>query len=61
MKVLIDSVDIYLPIFADIINISIKNGTFPEELKLPEVIPLFKKAKLLEKVNYRPVCLLSLL
>ena len=43
VKVLIDSVDTYLPIFTDIINSSIRNGTFPEELKLAEVTPLFIK------------------
>ena len=49
------SVDTYLPIFTDIINSSIRNGTFSEELKLAEVTPLFKKADPFEKVNYRPV------
>ena len=44
MKVLSDLVDTYLPIFTDIVNNSIRNGTFPEEIKLAEVIPLFKKA-----------------
>ena len=41
VKVLIDTVDSYLSIFADIINSSIRNGTFSEELKLAEVIPVF--------------------
>ena len=59
VKVLIDSVDTYLPIFTDIINSSIRNGTFPEELKLAEVTPRFKKANPFDKVNYRPVSLLS--
>ena len=59
VKVLIDSVDTYLPIFTDIINSSIRNGTFPEELKLAEVTPLFKNADPFDKVNYRPVSLLS--
>ena len=49
VKVLIDSVDTYLPIFTDVINSSIRNGTFPEELKLAEVTPLFKKAEPLTK------------
>ena len=43
VKVLIDSVDINFPTFTDIINSSITNGTFPEELKLAEVIPLLTK------------------
>ena len=59
VKVLIDSVDTYLPIFTDIINSSIRNCTYPEELKLAEVTPLFKKTDPFDKVNYRPVSLLS--
>ena len=59
MKVLIDSVDTYQPIFTDNINGSIRNGTFSEEFKLAEVTPLFKKADPFDKVNYRPVSLLS--
>ena len=59
VKVLIDSVDTYFPIFTDIINSSIRNGTFPEELTSAEVTPLFKKADPFDKINYRPVSLLS--
>ena len=59
VKVLIDSVDTYLPIFTDIINSSIRNGTFPEELKLAEVTPLFEKADPFDEVNYKPLSLLS--
>ena len=59
MKVPIDSVDTCLPIFTDIINSSIRNGTFPEELKLADVTTLFKMADPFDKVNYRPVSLLS--
>ena len=59
VKVLIDSVDTYLPIFTGIINSSIRNATFPEELKLAGVAPLFKKADPFGKVKYRPVSLLS--
>ena len=36
-------------IFADIINSSIRNDTFPEELKLAEVTPLFKRQTFLKK------------
>ena len=59
MKVLIDSIDTYLPIFTDITNSSIRNVTFPEEPKLAEVTPLLKWADPFDKVNYRPVNLLS--
>ena len=51
VKVLIDSVDTYLPIFTDIINNSIRNDTFHEELKLAEVTPLFKKGDTFDKVS----------
>ena len=59
VKVLIGSVDTYLPIFTNITKSSRRNGTFPEELKSAEVTPLFKKADPFDKVNYRPVSLLS--
>ena len=49
VKVLVDSVDTYLPIFTDIAYSSTRNGTFPEKLKLAEVTPLFKKATFLTK------------
>ena len=51
VKVLIDSVDTYLPIITDIINSSIRNDTFPEELKSTEVTPLFKKADPFDKAS----------
>ena len=59
VKHLTESVDIYLPFLTDIINQSLKNGIFPDELKLAEVIPLFKNADPFDKINYRPVSLLS--
>ena len=59
MKFLIDSVDTYLPIFTDIIISSIRNSTFPEELKLTEVTRLFKKANPFDKVTFRLVSLFS--
>ena len=42
-----------------IINESIYEGTFPSELKLAEVTPVFKKLDCMNKENYRPVSLLS--
>ena len=59
LLILINSIDTYLPILTDIINDSIKNGVFPDELKLAEVIPLFKKDDPFDKSNYRPVSFLS--
>ena len=37
---------------------SILNGKFPEELKLADVIPIFKKLDPFDKANYRPISLL---
>ena len=56
---MIDSIDIYLPLLTDIFNDSLKRDISPDELKLAEVTPLFKKADLSDKTNYRPVSLLS--
>ena len=56
---LTESVDINLPFLTHIISQSLKNGIFPDELKLAEVIPLFKKVDPFDKINYRPVSLLS--
>ena len=54
-KILIDSVDTYLPMFTDIIISSIKNSTFPEELSLAEVTLFWKMADTFDKVKYKPV------
>ena len=59
VKILVDSIDTYLPVLTDIINNSIRNGTFPDELKLAEVTPIFKKADPFDITNCRPVSLLS--
>ena len=40
------------------INYSLRENIFPEELKLSEVIPLYKKLDPLKKEKYRPVSLL---
>ena len=34
------------------------NGVFPDELKLPDVIPLYKKSDSEDKTNYRPISVL---
>ena len=47
-----------LPISTKIINESITEGTFPSELKLAEVTPVFKKLDCMNKENYRSVSLL---
>ena len=38
-----------------IFNLSLKQGEFPEAMKLSEVIPLFKKGHRDQMINYRPI------
>ena len=44
---------------AELINLSFSTGTFPRNLKIAKVIPIFKKDSPLECSNYRPISLLS--
>ena len=50
-------VNAYLPHLTNSINYSIQNSSFPQELKLSEVTPVYKKLDPLQKENYRPVSL----
>ena len=52
-------VNAYLPHLTNSINYSIQHSSFPQELKLSEIIPMCKKLNPLQKENYRPVSLLS--
>ena len=52
-------VDSYIPILTKILNTSLERGCFPNQLKLAEVTPVFKKEDELNKENYRPVSVLS--
>ena len=42
----------------DCINSGILNGIFPDELKLADVTPIYKKSDPDDKVNYRPISIL---
>ncbi len=42
-----------------IFNISLREGVFPQKLKLCRVIPIFKAGNALDCDNYRPISLLS--
>ena len=60
VNILKGAIDTYLPILTKIINSSIEQNEFPNELKLADAIPIYKKKKnFLNKENYRPVSLLS--
>ena len=49
--------EISIPL-TDCINTAILNGKFPDELKLADVFPVFKKENVFDKANYRPISLL---
>ena len=53
------TMDIHLPIMTQIINMSIDNNCYPDDLKLAEVSSVFKKRDDLDKDNYRLVSILS--
>ena len=42
-----------------LINKCIDTCTFPNALKLADVVPIFKKYDMLNKINYRPISILS--
>ena len=49
--------DLCVPL-TDCINSAILNGVFPDELKLADVTPLYKKSDPEDKTNYRPISVL---
>ena len=54
-EMLKSTTDVHVFFLTKIINSSIRNGCFPDELKAAEVTPIFKKNDDLDKENYRPV------
>ena len=50
--------DISIPI-EKLIDLSFETGIFPDALKIPRIIPIFKKGDLLQCKNYRPISLTS--
>jgi hypothetical protein len=54
-----DNKSMLSPILLHIINLSLEQGVFPKELKLANIIPIFKAGETDVIGNYRPVSLLS--
>ena len=57
-KILKDSLSVYTKEQTTIINNCLKDGLFPNELKLADISTAFKKDGDLNKENYRPVSML---
>ena len=57
-NILKENIDIVASILNENINYSFTSCIFPEELKIAEVIPIYKKDSKTDKSNYRPVSLL---
>ena len=52
------SISIRLPL-THVLNLSLSNGVFPNQLKITKLIPLFKSGESMIFINYRPIALLS--
>ena len=51
-------IDEYITPITYLVNLSIRQGTFPNELKLAKVIPIFKSGNQQLTNNYRPISVL---
>ena len=57
-KILKSSINAYLSELTILINNCLKKGVFPDDLKLADITPIFKKEDGLNKENYRTVSIL---
>ena len=57
-KIIKQNADIFSEFFFVNTNHFINNSSFPEQLKLADVKPVFKKSSCTDKENYRPVSIL---
>ena len=51
--------ELYIKPLTNLINLSIKQGIFPDELKIARVVPIFKSGDKALVSNYRPISVLS--
>ena len=58
-KILKSSINTCLSEMKILINNCLKEGVFPDDLKLADITPIFKKEDSLNKENYRPISILS--
>ena len=60
VRVIKNAFDAFKTPLLHICNLSLKNGEFPEKMKLAKVLPLFKSGNKCDVGNYRPISLLPL-
>ena len=58
-KTLKPSADIYAEILQNLFDDMLSTGNFPDNIKLADITPVFKKKDPLKRENYRPVSILS--
>ena len=58
-EIIKDFEDLFATFIYNNYNESLLDGTFPEDLKTAEVVPVYKKKKCTDKNSYRPVSILS--
>jgi len=58
-RVIKDTYHIYLTPLIHLINLSLAQGVFPNELKIARVVPLYKSGDSQSISNYRPISILS--
>ena len=46
-------------VLCKILNLCMVNGEFPDDIKVAEVVPIYKRGDLLEYSNYKPILLVS--
>ncbi|XP_065639614.1 uncharacterized protein LOC136072343 [Hydra vulgaris] len=59
VNIVIKSYEIIKNVFFKIFSCSIRQGIFPNQLKIAKVIPIFKGGDLTNVSNYRPISILS--
>lgn len=47
-------IGVFAPVLSYIFNFSFESGTFPSQVQIGRVVPIFKKGKKNEYTNYRP-------
>ena len=57
--ILKQNVQLFIKPLTHLVNSSIKNGIFPDELKIAKVVPIFKANDKQNIENYRPISVLS--